>query len=168
MLRAHSSTVLMEATLEYHHLLNHGFNTHKCKMILKHKPSQSFVQPNLVTIAENFSSLYLNQSNLTRLSMKVKRPRMVDVCAVRRRRLSQKTENYVLLEPGEDEKFVTEEELKDKLKYYLENWPKKVLPPDLARFENMDDAVCFLISSVCELEIDGDVGSVQWYEIQLD
>ncbi|XP_060194591.1 protein CHLORORESPIRATORY REDUCTION 7, chloroplastic [Lycium barbarum] len=87
--------------------------------------------------------------------------------ATRRRRSNIETDTYVLMEPGKPEEFVTEDELRDRLKGWLENWPGKALPPDLARFEDTDDAVQYLVKSVCELEIDGDVGSLQWYQVRL-
>ena len=86
----------------------------------------------------------------------------------RRRRSNTETDTYVLMEPGKAEEFVNEEELRVRLKGWLENWPGTALPPDLARYESLDDAVTFLVKSVCELEIDGDVGSVQWYEVSLE
>ncbi|PWZ34676.1 Protein CHLORORESPIRATORY REDUCTION 7, chloroplastic [Zea mays] len=48
------------------------------------------------------------------------------------------------------------------------NWPVDTLSLDLARFGMVDEAVSYLVRSVCVLEIDGDVGSVEWYQVQLD
>jgi hypothetical protein len=76
------------------------------------------------------------------------------------------------MEPGVDEAFVyreeLEEELEERLKGWLKNWPGDTLSPDHARFGTVDEVVSYLVRSVCVLEIDRDVGSVEWYQVQLD
>ncbi|KAI3808633.1 hypothetical protein L1987_24590 [Smallanthus sonchifolius] len=53
------------------------------------------------------------------------------------------TDTYVVMEPGKAKEFVNLEELRVRLKGWLENWPTKSLHPDLVRFESIDDAGSF-------------------------
>ncbi|KAL0343802.1 UNVERIFIED_CONTAM: protein CHLORORESPIRATORY REDUCTION 7, chloroplastic [Sesamum angustifolium] len=48
---------------------------------------------------------------------------LLKVCALRRRRASVDSDTYVLMEPGKNEEFVSEEELRERLTSWLENWP---------------------------------------------
>ncbi|KAG5247419.1 hypothetical protein OIU77_021388 [Salix suchowensis] len=162
MLRVPGSALSMEIAF-HRQLLNSKADSFNCDNITRKRSSSPFVQASSADIADSFSSIHLKLLNLMN-----RRGDSVKVFAVRRRRIHEKTGTYVLLEPGEDEKFVSEEELRATLKGYLESWPGPTLPLDLAKFETLDDAASFLVSSVCELEIDGDVGSVQWYEVRLE
>ncbi|KAG8055313.1 hypothetical protein GUJ93_ZPchr0001g31219 [Zizania palustris] len=102
--------------------------------------------------------------NQKKIAASHRRRIQVGVSSSRRRRADIQSESFVLLEPGMEEEFVSREELEDRLRGWLERWPGGELPPDLARFDTVDDAVSYLVRSVCELEIDGEVGSVQWYQ----
>ncbi|XP_011009395.1 PREDICTED: uncharacterized protein LOC105114530 [Populus euphratica] len=161
MLRVPGSALSMEIAFHKQLLITKVDSLNRDNITRK-RSSAPFVQASSADIADS-SSIHLKLPNLVN-----RRGNSVKVFGVRRRRIHQKTGTYVLLEPGEDEKFVSEEELKAVLKGYLENWPRPTLPLDLAKFETVDDAASFLVSSVCELEIDGDVGSVQWYEVRLE
>ncbi|XP_058179373.1 protein CHLORORESPIRATORY REDUCTION 7, chloroplastic [Rhododendron vialii] len=140
-----------------------GIQNFSCQRVSRCYIQIPCLQLGSLALAKNSSSSL--DPTLTRIASKQRES--VKVYA-RRRRSNIKTGTYLLLEPGKNEEFVSEEELRDRLKGWLDNWPGQALPPDLAKFENTDDAVTHLVKYVCELEIDGDVGSIQWFEVRLE
>ncbi|KAK3212463.1 hypothetical protein Dsin_017169 [Dipteronia sinensis] len=162
MLRVAVKTVSMEGVALNNQLLRNKLHSFNSKNESRRHTLAPFVQACSLAVTENliFSLQLQNFLFYDCLSGQV--------CATRRRIAYSRTETYVLLEPGKEEMFVTEEELKARLTFWLENWPGKALPRDLARFATIDEAVSFLITSVCELELEGDVGSLQWYEVRLE
>ncbi|BBM98898.1 hypothetical protein MPTK1_1g17020 [Marchantia polymorpha subsp. ruderalis] len=82
--------------------------------------------------------------------------------------LYEDSDTYVLMEPGEEEVFVNESELRQRLKSWLVNWPGNELPDDLAKLGRLDDVIDYLVASACELDLGGGMGSIQWYQVRLE
>lgn len=73
---------------------------------------------------------------------------------------------YVVLEPGEEEVFLTAEELLAKLQGILQAWQGD-LPRDLQRFSTLEEQALHLRETACEIEIrPGEV--MQWYVVRLE
>ncbi len=74
-------------------------------------------------------------------------------------------DDYVVLEPGKPERFLTSEET---LKW-LETWLKKLsnLPQDLQDQPSTKDAANRLIDTACDLEIQPGF-TVQWFAVRLN
>eukprot|EP00245_Coleochaete_scutata_P018621 TRINITY_DN9792_c0_g1_i2.p1 TRINITY_DN9792_c0_g1~~TRINITY_DN9792_c0_g1_i2.p1 ORF type:complete len:191 (-),score=23.09 TRINITY_DN9792_c0_g1_i2:266-838(-) len=97
----------------------------------------------------------------------VRRKRVAARRATGRSIFYEEEDTYVLMEPDQEEVFVTAEELRARLRSWLENFPGK-LPDDLAKFPDLDAAVTHLMGSACELEVGAGKGSVQWFEVRLE
>lgn len=73
---------------------------------------------------------------------------------------------YVVLVPGEDEVFLTPEELLERLQGLLQ-LRQADLPRDLQKFSLVDDQARHLRDTACELELrPGE--SMQWYIVRLE
>ncbi|KAA8530437.1 hypothetical protein F0562_005146 [Nyssa sinensis] len=162
-----SNVITMEGAMEKQ-LFRNGIQSFNCKIASNHHIQSPAFQPKSVALTQNLSSSVYPKLHKIASQNRNTIKYICQIFAMRRRRANIQSDTYVLMEPGQNEEFVSEEELRTKLKGWLENWPGKTLPPDLARFETIDDAVTYLVKSVCELEIDGDVGSIQWYEVRLE
>ncbi len=74
-------------------------------------------------------------------------------------------DNYVVLVPGESEKFLDREETL----LWLQNWLSKFdsLPLDLKCKPSIGEAAQHLLDTACDLEIKPGF-TVQWYAVRLD
>jgi hypothetical protein len=75
-------------------------------------------------------------------------------------------EMFVILETDQEEQFLTPEELLDKLKIVLQNYPEE-LPRELQKFSNLEEKATYLRDNFCELDI-GENGYLQWYVVRLE
>ena len=74
-------------------------------------------------------------------------------------------DNYVVIEPGKDEIFLTSQETLKWLKSWLEQLEQ--LPQDLANQPSLTEAAKRLIDTACDLEIKPGV-KVKWFAVRLD
>jgi hypothetical protein len=80
--------------------------------------------------------------------------------------LMYQEEMFVILETDQEEKFLTPEELLDKLKIVLQNYPEE-LPRELQKLANLEEKATYLRDNFCELDI-GENGYLQWYVVRLE
>jgi len=80
--------------------------------------------------------------------------------------LMYQEEMFVVLETDQEEQFLTPEELLDKLKIVLQNYPEE-LPRELQKFSNLEEKATYLRDNFCELDI-GKNGYLQWYVVRLE
>ena len=74
-------------------------------------------------------------------------------------------DNYVVIEPGKEEIFLTAKETLQWLKSWLEQLEK--LPQDLSNQPSLTAAAKRLIDTACDLEIKPGV-KVKWFAVRLD
>tara|TARA_B100001250_G_C19345213_1_gene590844 strand:+ start:236 stop:499 length:264 start_codon:yes stop_codon:yes gene_type:complete len=79
--------------------------------------------------------------------------------------LIREMDNYVVLVPGESEKFLDKEQTLLWLQSWLESFDS--LPLDLASKSSIEEAAQHLIDTACELEIKTGF-TVQWYAVRLE
>ncbi len=75
-------------------------------------------------------------------------------------------DDFVVLEPNQQEQFITANELLEKLKLVLaHNQPK--LPQDLQCFSSIEEQANYLINTSCELVLEPGQ-YLQWYAVRLE
>lgn len=79
--------------------------------------------------------------------------------------LIRKLDDYVILEPGEKEKFLSAQETLKWLAQWLATL--KELPQDLQEKQTLECAAQHLLDTACELEVKRGV-SIQWFAVRLD
>lgn len=75
-------------------------------------------------------------------------------------------DDFVVLEPNQDEQFLTAAELLAKLKLVLSNNQQK-LPQELEKFSSVEAQAQYLLDTSCELVIEPGQ-YLQWYAVRLE
>ena len=79
--------------------------------------------------------------------------------------LIRELENYVVLVPGESERFLDKEETLLWLQFWLNNFDS--LPLDLKCKSSIEEAAQHLLDTACDLEIKPGF-TIQWYAVRLE
>ena len=79
--------------------------------------------------------------------------------------LIREIDNYVILEPGQTERFLTS----DETLIWLEKWLKKIqtLPKDLQKKSSIKAAAKHLLDTACDLEVYPGF-TLQWFAVRLE
>ncbi len=79
--------------------------------------------------------------------------------------LIRELDNYVVLEPGKEQEFLSS---KDTLQW-LYNWLKLLneLPEDLKKKSSLEEAARHLLDTACDLEIERGF-TIQWFAVRLE
>jgi len=73
---------------------------------------------------------------------------------------------YVVLETNKTEEIMSPEELLEKLKGVLQNYPDE-LPRELQKFDTVEEQAKHLMETGCEFDV-GEGQYLQWYVIRLE
>ena len=79
--------------------------------------------------------------------------------------LIRELDNYVVLVPGESERFLSHKETLLWIRSWLNNCD--TLPSDLACKNNLEEAAQHLLDTACDLEIQQGF-KIQWYAVRLE
>jgi Protein CHLORORESPIRATORY REDUCTION 7 len=78
-----------------------------------------------------------------------------------------KEDNYVVLETGQSEQFLTAPELLEKLQGVLQELEIADLPRDLQKLSSIQEQAKSLLDTSCELDV-GRGKYLQWYAVRLE
>lgn len=81
--------------------------------------------------------------------------------------LMYKEDNYVVLETGQSEQFLTAPELLEKLQVVLQEIEIGDIPRDLQKLGSIQEQAKSLLDTSCELDV-GRGKYLQWYAVRLE
>ena len=74
---------------------------------------------------------------------------------------------YVVLEPNQEEQFLSATELLEKLKQAIQNCQNDQLPPELQQMGSLEEQAQHMMETYCEFTVEPGK-FLQWYEVRLE